>query len=625
MTQQRHWDDPKQIAQEYEAGKQFKCSLGARGLYEQNKVNERFYVGDQWHGVNCGADKPLVRENIIKRIGEYKMAFITSAPLSVNYTADGVPNTLETKEQTHLLKSRLREAQASGEVPLSFNDELCERPLRSAEELNLVMSALSDYFRVTAERVGLESIKEKALRNAYMFGTGIVYTYWDERVKTGLYADRSRKHPIYGDIRCEVLDVENVTFGDPTCDSVEEQPYILISQRKSLAEIRRMMRVYGQKTHAQDLKPDETDVPFSVGREEAQDSQKATLITKLYKSWDAEGKQYRILATQTCGEVTVRRPWDIGVRRYPLSVFTWERRKNCAYGESEITYLIPNQIAINRMVTASVWAVMMMGIPIMVVNGDVVPQKLTNDPGQVVKVYGSGEDVQSAIRYVQPPNFSPKFNENIAALISNTMSQAGANDALLGNVRPDNTSAIIALREAAAMPLQSLQTRFYGFMEDLSRVFAEFWVMQYGNRALKIEDENGIWYLPFDGNRYRDVLISVQVDVGASSMWSEMESIQTLDNLFDRGIVNVEQYLSRLPKGIVPNLNGLLRELNTTPAPAEAPTAQDAAKALAAEAEELPNVMPSGEELMAMLSPEQQEQWASLSPEEQRDILEQAL
>ena len=610
MSEQKRWDDPAQIAAEYEAGKRFKATLGKRGLFEQNKVNERFYVGDQWHGVHCGADKPLVRENIIKRIGDYKMAFITSAPLAVNYTADGVPNTLETKEQTHLLKSKLCKAQGDGAIPQTFNDELCNRPLRSAEELNLVMSAMSDYFKVTAERVGLDGIKEKALRNAYMFGTGIVYTYWDERERTGLYADTSRKHPIYGDIRCEVLDVENVTFGDPACDDVQEQPYILISQRKSLAELRRMMRKNGLKAHVSALKADE---PSATEEEE---QKKATLITKLYKSWDDEGKTYRILATQTCGEVTVRKPWDIGVRRYPLSVFCWERRKNCAYGESEITYLIPNQIAINRMVTASVWAVMMMGIPIMVVNGDVVPQKLTNDPGQVIKVFGSGEDVQSAIRYVQPPNFSPKFNENIASLISNTMSQAGANDALLGNMRPDNTSAIIALREAAAMPLQSLQTRFYGFMEDLSRTWAEFWVMQYGRRALKIEDENGIWYLPFDGNRYRDVLISVQVDVGASSMWSEMESIQTLDNLFDRGIVNVEQYLSRLPKGIVPNLNGLLRELQSTPAPAEATVAAQTAPELA---------LPTGEELVAMLTPEQQEQWASLSAEEQRDILKKVV
>lgn len=47
------------------------------------------------------------------------------------------------------------------------------------------MAALSDYFRVTAERVNFDELRESALRNAYCSGSGIVYTYWDERIPTG--------------------------------------------------------------------------------------------------------------------------------------------------------------------------------------------------------------------------------------------------------------------------------------------------------------------------------------------------------------------------------------------------------------------------------------------------------
>ena len=65
--EQYTWDDPRQIRQEYEAGREFKNGLGTRGLYEQSRVNERFYSGDQWHGVSSAADRPLVRQNIIKR------------------------------------------------------------------------------------------------------------------------------------------------------------------------------------------------------------------------------------------------------------------------------------------------------------------------------------------------------------------------------------------------------------------------------------------------------------------------------------------------------------------------------------------------------------------------------
>ncbi|MBQ8495785.1 MAG: hypothetical protein IJ465_08530 [Clostridia bacterium] len=543
MSTVLRWDSPIRIADEYAAGCNYKAGLGRRGLFEQNKVNERFYIGDQWHGVQASAERPLVRENIIKRIGDYKMSVIGSNPVTVNYTADGVPNTVDTQKRIAKWRGDL----ALGVWPTA-------EPVTAEDEVNLVMTALSDYFRVTSERLRFDELKSRILRRAYISGTGLLYTYWDDHLQTGLYADEARTAPILGDIRCEVLDVENVCFGDPTLDDIQEQPYILVVQRRRLDDIRLEMKRLGRSAQAQDLRPDNT------GEEELPDG-KATVITKFYREWDETGTQSVIRAVRVCGNVVVRPAWSLGVRLYPLAKFHWEPRRRCIYGESEITHLIPNQIAINRMVTASVWAVMMMGIPIRVVNGDVVQQKVTNDPGQVIRVFGSSDDVNSAIRYIQPPNFSPQFDANIASLIRNTMSQAGANDAALGDMNPDNTSAIIALREAATMPMQTMQNRFYAFVEDVARIWAEFWVTQYGPRSLKIEDESGVWYLPFDGRRFRDLLISVRADVGASSLWSEAQSVQTLDNLFEHQVIDATQYLSRLPKGTVPNLSGLLREL----------------------------------------------------------------
>lgn len=572
--QQKSWAKPSVILREYEAGKSFKSGLGTRGLYEQNKVNERFYVGDQWHGVSTGSDKPLVCQNVIKRIGDYKMAVIASNPISVNYSADGIPNTLNTQKRVSAQKQALCAGAAETE------------PLSDVEEIPLLMSALSDYFRVTAERVRFEDLKECALKNAYTFGTGLLYTYWDPQLKTGLYADQSHTTPITGDIRCEVLDVENVYFGDPTTDDVQAQPYILIAQRKRLEEIRLEMKRNGLRNGADDLVADSADLSHFSGDEdckEPQDAAKATLITKLYKEWDDEGSTYRIKGVQICGNVIVRPVFDLGIRLYPIAKFSWERRKSCIYGESEITQLIPNQIAVNRMLTASVWSVMMTGLPIMVVNGDVVTQKISNDPGQILKVYGTSEDIDRAIRYVQPPSISSQLEQNVRLIIGNTLDLAGANEAALGDMNPDNTSAIIALREAAMLPMQTLQNRFYAFVEELARIWAEFWVMLYGKRALKIEDEGGVWYLPFDGERLRDTLISVRIDVGAASLWSDAQSVQTLDNLFSKDVINVVQYLQRLPKGIVPNVNGLIRELQQSGAEAVAPSddgEDDAIKAL---------------------------------------------
>lgn len=554
------WQEPDAVFAQYETGKQFKGGLGTRGLYEQNRINERFFAGDQWHGARCGGERPLVRYNIIKRIGDYKMAVIGAGPVAVNYSADGVPNTVELRQRVR----RLRE-QAAQSAPVSMA-ELTGEPeeISSADEVNLVMGAMSDYFRVTAERVGFDSLKESALRNAYCSGTGILYTYWDDRVRTGLYADEKRRHAIRGDIACEVLDIENVYFGDPNMESLQEQPYILIAQRLPVGALREEARRNRRPPEEiARIRPDRETAYMAgdMGGGEPEEAQKATVLTKFVRSWDEEAGDYRVRAVRVCRGVTIRREWELGIRLYPFAKFSWERRRNCAYGESEITWLIPNQIAINRMITASVWAVMLMGMPIMVVNGDIVTQPITNDPGQIIQVNGGTEDVERAIRYVNPPGFSPAFDGNIASLIAQTMTQSGANDAALGDVRPDNTSAIIAVREAATMPLQLMQSRFHSFLEDVARIWAEFWVCQYGRRALKVEDESGTWYLPFDGARYRELLISVRTDVGASSLWSESQAIRTLDNLFDRQVIDVVQYLQRLPKGIVPDLSGLIREL----------------------------------------------------------------
>lgn len=562
MKQSRN--TPQLVWDEYTTGVRFKNRLGSRGLYEQNKMNERFFVGDQWQGARCGNDRPLVRHNVIKRIGEYKMALIGKSQVAVSYSADGVPDTQAMREQIISIRSDL--AKCSQNTSSEYR-EMTGAPLPTERELALVMSALSDYFRVSAERVKFSDLQEQVLRNAYISGTGILYTWWDDRVSTGLYADDTRRTPIKGDISCEVLDVENVYFGDPNLDDVQQQPYILIAQRQNVDDLRREARRNHCPEHeVQRIRADNETFYMAGERSgnEPPESQKATVLTKFWKEYNADGTGFVIKAVRVCHEATIRPEWELGIRLFPFAKISWERRRSCVYGESEITYLIPNQIAINRMITASVWAVMMMGMPIMVVNSDVITSDVTNDPGQVIPVCGGNEDVATAIRYVNPPNFSPAFDENIASLISNTLKQSGANDVILGDVRPDNTSAIMAVRETAIMPLQYVQNRFYSFIEDVARIWAEFWVTQYGQRNMKIKDELGTWYLPFDGERYRDLIISARVDVGASTLWSEEQTIHTLDSLFDRKMINALQYLSRLPKGSVPKLSRLVSEVRNS-------------------------------------------------------------
>lgn len=621
-------DIAAQIFKEYRNGIEFKNNMGSRGIYEQTKMNERFYVGDQWHGAKCGNDRPLVRHNIIKRIGDYKIAMIGSSPISVNYSADGIPSTSGMKKDIEGIRDTLK----AGEIP--SEDVMNGAP--DDEMTNLVMASLSDYFRVTAERVKLDSLKEQVLRNSYISGTGILYTYWDDNIKTGLFADRSKTKPILGDIACEVLDIENVYFGDPNEDDVQKQPYIIIAQRRRVCDLKKEAKTVGLSDYdIEKIKPDEDRNYQSgeYGEVDLNESKKTTVLTKLWKKTDKEGN-ISVHAVRVCEGVTVKPEWNVGIRLYPIAKFCWERRRNNAYGESEITYLIPNQIAINRMLTANVWAVMMLGMPLTLVNNDLVPE-VTNEPGQIIRVSGNPEDMAGAIRYIVPPNFSPNFQNNIAELISNTLTQAGANDAALGDMRPDNMSAIVAVREAATMPLQTTQNRYYQFMEDVARIFAEFWVCYYGERALRMEDGNDVWYMPFDGGKYRNLIVNARVDVGAATLYGEAQTIKTLDALLDRQIINLKQYLERVPKGLIPNVTGLIKEL-------EKAEAQQAAMQQAAaisqtgklsegtgsenwpSPEEVLSQVISDEDILAGLSDKERQIMSSLPPEVQNQLLNRA-
>ncbi len=285
------------------------------------------------------------------------------------------------------------------------------------------------------------------------------------------------------------------------------------------------------------------------------------VLTKLFKQ-SKSGGEATVQCIKVCEHCVIRPQFDTGLHYYPVSLFAWDRRGRLIYGNSEVTYLIPNQIAINRMITANVWSSMTSGMPIMVVNGDTVGENVTNEPGQILRVYGSNEDVSGAVHYVTPPDFSSAFSQNINDLIENTLTQSGVNEAARGDSRLNNATALINLRNAATLPLKLVQSRFFTFIEDISRIWVDFWITHYGNRRIKMVDENGVWYLPFNAERYSNLHIIANIDVGTPNSYEPDESIKLLTDLYEKGIITKTQYLKRLPKGIIPKLSELLLEIS---------------------------------------------------------------
>ena len=509
---------------QYDKAKRYKESLGEKGLYEQTKINSRFYSGNQWYGANCGNDRPLVRHNIIKRIGDFKMSQTLSSTLKVDFFADGVPYNKKGYDENKL-KS------------LISNDDFTFSGEVSEEEINDVCKALCSYYELTAERLDFESLASKVLRQAYISGSGILYTYFDSEAGQCYKPGHTN-----GDITCEVLDIRDVYFADGSETDIQAQPYIILASMQNKDAVLRQAEHFGTKENLTSLKED------SDG--------KVLVLTKLFKVYSENGIKIHCLKATENG--FLRHEYDTRLHLYPLSIFRFGESDDCAYGESEVTYLIPNQIAINRMITASVWSNISTGMPMMIVNGDTVTGEITNDPGQIVKIYGTNEDVAGAVKYVTPPDFTAGLNAAVNNLIDNTLTQSGANPAVLGDEQAQNASAISRLQSAALMPLNVLKNRFKEFLCQNARIWSDFWLNLYGKRKIRIEDESGVWYFPFDSQRYSEYGINVSIKSEEAETFASSDKISALTGLFDKGIISAKQYISCLPKDLIPQKQEIL-------------------------------------------------------------------
>lgn len=503
-----------EIFSQHEKAVNYKASLGKKGLYEQINQNRRFFSGDQWYGAKVGNDKPLVRHNIIKRIGEYKTAVIGGDEVDISFSPIGIGNNYD--------KKSLDSVKYSGKV--------------TNEEVIAVSGAISNYLKNYYKKIHFDDVCNNALKNAYISGCGAIYTYWDCNEKTGLYIDDKRTLKIRGDIKSEVIDIENIDFHDPSNTDINSQEYIIISSRRTVASLIREARENKvSKEQIENIRPD------NEYSSEALYSQKATVLTKFYKSYDKNG-DYTIKAIRVCKSAVIKPEWDTGLRRYPIALFPWEQTGSI-YGESEINNLIPNQIAINRMMTASTWAVMMTGMPIMMVNADIITEPITNNPGQIISFYGDSNDFEKAVKYITPPTVSHDFETLTSKLIENTLNSVGATDAALGTIDAHNTSAIESIKQSAKLPLTVFKKRYLSFIEDIAQIYLEFMMIMYSHRPL-IQKENGKTdYFDFESNRYKDYSFYCEAKVVSENQDRLNSLLREIDNLdkyekreFDRQI-----------------------------------------------------------------------------------------
>lgn len=493
---------PEQMQEEYNRAVSYNQKCNGGNLYERVKQNEHFFVGNQWEGVNApNLDKPVM--NILKRVVSFFVSSIVSDDVGAELTLFG------------------------------GKDE--------AKELELKI--ISQQVAEVIENTKAKAKNRDAIRDAAVDGDACFYLRFDPDMETGQAA--------MGGINIEVLPCTSVYFGNPQVWEVQEQPYLLFQMRKTLEDVQEEGRKNGiPEEILAGIGENEDPNSLNVETEDG----KVTVLTRFWRDGGT------VWFCREAGGIMVVPPTDTGYRLYPIAWMSWDKVKNSYHGQAAVTGLIPNQIFINKLFAMCMEHVKKLAFPKIVYDRRMFPNGYTNQVGEAVGVTG---EPGTAARVIESADMSSQVMGLIETAMQYTRDTMGASDASLGNVKPDNTSAIIAVQKASAMPLELQRMGFYQFVEDYIRIFLDMMRVDYGIREVTYENENGESQRAFyDFSRIGRFRWKLNVNIGASTYWSELMQMQTLDNLFAQKVItDPADYLESVPSQYVPNKQKLLAKI----------------------------------------------------------------
>ena len=188
---------------------------------------------------------------------------------------------------------------------------------------------------------------------------------------------------------------------------------------------------------------------------------------------------------------------------------------------------------------------------------------------------------------IQPADMSNQIVMAIDKAMEYTRECLGATDVQMGNIRPDNTSALMVLQSASEVPLENPRSGLYEWTEDVGKILLDMMGTYYGERPLvRNKDLKELQTGPdgepvidpvtgqmmtrtetrrvaemFDFRQFKKLWLNVRVNAGATSQYSEIAMVQTLDNLRRDGTLDVIDYLERIPDKLIPLRNELIAKL----------------------------------------------------------------
>lgn len=471
-------------------------------LYAETERNWNFFIGNQWKGV-AFKDKNYVppMSNIIKPTVKLMYSTVAMQQRTVVFS-----------DMSHN----------------SMNAEIARY--------------LTELAKKEWEKGKIDTLMWQVIKRAAIAGDSYLYLRETRNQDQGLTPDTSPK------IEHQIIHNTNIYFADEQNPNINEQEYIIISERLPVAAVKKIAKANGKKPAELELIVSDEDLAQEIGDVHEVDTKEGKCTSLLYFEKTDEGIKYsRSTAQLIYDEGTL--PIDI----YPIVGMRWEEMIGTARGVSAVKYLVPNQCTINYTLYRREQTIKRTAYPKLVYDVNAVQNvSKLSDVGSSIGVQSLAENpVNSLVTYLTPAPISADAANFQTELMTTTRDLAGAGDAASGSVDPTKASgeAIKAARDQAALPLNEQVSAQIQMIEDLARLWYKMWV-GYAVNGLSVpaEDEAGNeTMIILDQASLQAIEPEIKIDISPIDPYSVMAEDNNLLSMLSAGQITFEEMVEALP------------------------------------------------------------------------------
>lgn len=475
-----------------------------KGIISKTDKYWKFYLGDQWTGLKKGNEE-LPTMNMIKPIVKYKVSTISQNAMIANYSDASANEGAEHQEIYRELNRRFAQSWEKAKMT-----DVCWRNNKAAAV------------------------------------QGDSYVYFGEK--------DTNKQP-------QIISNTAILFGDENISEIQNQPYIIIRERRDLKQVIREAEENGiDEREIKLIAPDDDTEDVVLNKDEVKDK-----VTSLLYFTKIDGIVHFAKSTKSCiykplKALAVTRNGEVigGLQTYPVVPYLWEPQPNMARGLGEVEMLIPNQLELNKTLARRAVAVKMAAFPRIAYDATAIanPDDLAKVGASIGVTTGNAQSINQAIAYLNPAHISGDAQQLFQDLLDETKDLVGAGDNALGNVDPERASgqAIMAVRDQTQVPLNEQINMFQRFVEEVAMLWFDLW-STYDSDSFteerKVEQQNPetgeietiTEHVPVPYEEIISLRPTVRIDVSQDNRWTKLAEQQAADQLLNNQQIGFSEWV----------------------------------------------------------------------------------